>query len=57
MIEIRCSNCNKKLGEFNHVNGTIRCKCGTDIDLNVVDQKSLTQSFYPGTTKSESVKP
>lgn len=57
MIEIRCKTCNRKLGEFNHVNGVIRCKCGTDVEINVVDQKSLTQSFYPDIKTSESVKP
>lgn len=58
MIEIRCKGCNRKLGDFTHVSGTIRCpKCGEDVSVNVVDQKSLTQSFYSDKKTTESVKP
>lgn len=28
------------------MNGTIRCKCGKDVEINIVDSKSLTLSFF-----------
>lgn len=57
-MEIRCKKCNQKIGEFTHVEGTIRCpKCKEDISLRIVDAKTLTQSFYGGTNKLEREKP
>ena len=39
-MQIRCSNCNKLLGDYEQVNGIVKCyRCKTLNNLNIVTQQ------------------